>query len=118
MMGRSFHVVTQPHCANHDRGVDRRRFDNLVIELSVAAGRLVPRYALWLHLHELGLDPVGLPKRDLLAFLDDELRGFMSVHDLEISDRALRRLRSRIDRFDPRYPTPEETMRRILDLPS
>jgi len=39
-----------------------RRFDHLYTELSVAAGELAPRYALWLQLAELCGDPARLER--------------------------------------------------------
>ena len=46
----------------------RRRFDHLHSELSVAVGRLVSRYALWLQLRELGWDPEGLSRSQAVVF--------------------------------------------------
>jgi hypothetical protein len=94
--------------------VNRRRFENLVVELSVAAGHLVPRYALWLRLQELGLDPIGLERADMLRFVDGHLSSFLAEHGLALENRVQRRLRGRLARFDPRYPTPEETIQRLF----
>jgi len=92
----------------------RRRFDHLFVELSVAADELVPRYALWLRLHELGWDPVRLDRDEVLAFADDHLAGFLAEHDLRIRPRALRILRRRLRGFDPEQPTPEEVFERLF----
>ena len=93
----------------------RRRFDHLAVELSVAAREPIPRYALWLGLQEHGLDPHELGRDALLAFLDGPLSGFLVEHQLAVPRRALRRLRRRVARFDPAYPTPEEVFARIVD---
>ena len=43
--------------------MERRRFDHLFLELSVALGALAPRYALWLRIHEFGeLGAPGEPR--------------------------------------------------------
>jgi len=95
--------------------MNRRRFDNLVIELSVAAGELVPRYALWLRLQELGCDPVVLSQGDVRVFLDEHLGPFLEREALCIRPREVRRLRKRLLRYDPRHATPEEVLHRIFD---
>jgi hypothetical protein len=95
----------------------RRRFDFLFVELSVAAGELVPRYALWLRLHELGWDPVRLEHKHVVAFLDRHLASFLDEHDLRVAPRALRRLRKRLQRHDPARATPEEILERIFQAP-
>jgi hypothetical protein len=95
----------------------RRRFDHLVVELSVAVGRVVPRYALWLRLQELGWDPDHLPVEAVTAFCDDHAGDFLADHAMQLDTRTLRRLRRRLVRFDPRFPTPEETLGRIFSSP-
>jgi hypothetical protein len=90
----------------------RRGFDHLAAELSVAAGRLVPRYALWLRLRELGLDPERLTREQALAFCRAGLRGFLRGQQLRLSERALRRVERAVARFDPRRPSPLEGLAR------
>jgi hypothetical protein len=92
----------------------RRRFDHLFTELSVAAGELVPRYALWLCVQELGWDPVRIEADEVVAFVDDHLDAFLAEHDLFVPPRARRRLRRSLRRFDPRRPAPEEILERIF----
>ena len=94
--------------------MNRRRFDHLVVELSVSAGELVPRYALWLRLQDLGCDPVGLEREDVRRFIDDHLADFLVREELAIAPREVRRLRKRLLRYDPRHPTPEEVLHRIF----
>jgi hypothetical protein len=93
--------------------VGRRRFDYLVIEISVALGVRVPRYALWLFLHECGLDPEDLGRGDVEAFFDGHLERFLADRDEALGPRARRRLARRCLAFDPRHPTPEEFMERL-----
>jgi hypothetical protein len=88
----------------------RRRFDHLALEVSLAAGRAVPRYALWLALHESGADPERLTRTETVAFCDAGLPGFLAAHGLSLRHSALRRLRNAVRRFDPSVPTPEERL--------
>ncbi len=94
--------------------MDRRRFDHLVVELSVSAGELVPRYALWLQFQELGCDPIRLEREDVRLFIDEHLAAFLSREELTIAPREVQRLRRRLLRYDPRHPTPEEVLHRIF----
>lgn len=91
----------------------RRRFDHLVIEISVAVGRRVPRYALWLRLHELGWDPEELSREAALAFCGAPLSGFLGERGLALAPRPRRRLERSVARFDPSVPTPCETFARL-----
>ncbi len=88
----------------------RRRFEHLVAELSVAIGQVVPRYALWLQLRELGWMPEHLTREAVIAFHDVHLARFLSDHRLVITPRAERKLRRSLRRFDSRHPTPYERM--------
>ncbi|MGH0035458.1 MAG: hypothetical protein ACQGVK_10590 [Myxococcota bacterium] len=91
----------------------RRRFDHWMVELSVALGVRVPRYALWLFVHDCGLDPESLGKEDVAALCDDHLDRFLADRGEVLGARARRRLSRRCQRFDPRRPTPEEFMQRL-----
>ena len=93
--------------------MERRRFEHLHIELSVAVGRLVPRYALWLCLKELGWQPDRLTRGQAIAFCDEHLESFLACRGWALSGLRLRRLQRRLRRFDPRHPTPYETMARL-----
>ena len=86
----------------------RRRFDHLVVELSLALGESVPRYALWLRLHEEGFDPEALGRSQAIAFCEAPLERFLDELGLELEPRRLRRLRRVVDRFDPELSTPYE----------
>jgi hypothetical protein len=90
--------------------VGRRRFNHLVIEISVAARARIPRYPLWLRLHQLGWDPEGLSQEAALAFCGEPLDAFPADHGLRSSRRARRQLRRAVEHYDPSLPTPYERM--------
>jgi hypothetical protein len=86
----------------------RRRFDHLFAEASVATGRLLPRFGLWLACHEVGLDPERLTREQVLGFCRSALPGFLGGLGLALPPRAARRLEREVARFDPHRPTPYE----------
>jgi hypothetical protein len=88
----------------------RRRFDHLFEELSIRIGRLAPRYALWLHLRERGLDPDDLTCEQVLAFCRDDLDAFLKDHELAMRPRERKRLTRSVARHDPSRPSPIEWM--------
>jgi len=90
--------------------VNRRGFDHLVAEISVAVGVRIPRYALWSHLHESGANPDALTARDSAAYCGAPLEDFLAARGLRLDARAKRRLRRCVARFDPDTPTPEELL--------
>jgi len=93
--------------------VDRRRFDHLVEELSLALGALAPRYRLWLRLRELEADPDALTATAAIQFCQSHLAGFLREEGLELSRFALMRVRRRVARYDPAVPTPYERMEQL-----
>ena len=97
--------------------MDRRRFDHLYVELSVALDRLAPRYALWLHMADVGLDPERLSRSDVIRFCRDHLADFLARQGLALRERQARRLGRRMARFDPGHPTPYEHMARLGEPP-
>jgi hypothetical protein len=94
--------------------VNRRRFEFLHIELSVAVGAVVPRYELWLSLRNRGWDPEQLALASTTAFIEHHLDDFLAANGMAIRAREKRRLKARVRRFDPRHATPEEVMERIF----
>lgn len=93
--------------------MDRRRFDHLYEELSLALGRLAPRYALWLYVGQVGLEPDRLSRADVVNFCRQHLTRFLSDQGLSLLPRRRRRFERTVARFDPRYPTPYEHMARM-----
>jgi hypothetical protein len=86
----------------------RRRFDHLFAEASVAAGRLLPRYELWLACHERGIDPDTLTREEAVELCRRTLPGLLEKLGVALRPRAARRLERTVARFDPRHPTPYE----------
>ena len=91
----------------------RRGFDHLFAEISVGVGRLAPRYALWLRLRELGIDPERLTRTQGVAFCRAHLARFLREHGMALPPRSLRRVERAVARFDPAAPTPAEWAARI-----
>lgn len=88
----------------------RARFDHLAAEISLAVGALVPRWPLWLRLHDLGQDPEQLSADAALAFCGGPARRFLEEQGFRLSWRARRRLLRSVARFDPARPTPEQIL--------
>lgn len=86
----------------------RSRFDHLATEVSVAVGARIPRYPLWLRIHEAGDDPEALTREAAVAFCEGPLLHFLLDHGYWLSARARRRLVREVARFDPSRSTPEE----------
>ena len=93
--------------------VSRRRFEHLVVELSLAVEKTIPRYRLWLRMHDLGWNPEDLGLEEALSFCDNYLRIFLAESGLQMSSRSVRRLRREVGRFDPNVLTPYE---RVAEL--
>jgi hypothetical protein len=93
--------------------LERRRFDHLMLEISLALDRYVPRYPVWLALKEMGADPDRLSRANALAFCDAHLDQLVAHLDQALSPRQARRLRRSVARFDPDLLTPYEHMERI-----
>jgi hypothetical protein len=103
--------------ASSQRAVPHRRrgFDHLVEELSVAAGRLIPRYPLWLRLRTLGFDPERLDRAAATVFCGAPLEIFLAEYGVRLPARRLLRVRRNVQRFDPSFPTPYERMSALGD---
>jgi hypothetical protein len=93
--------------------LQRRRFDHFVIELSLALGRNLPRYPLWITFKEFGADPDFLSREVLMEFCDEHLSEFLAHLGHALTPRQFRHLRHTIARFDPEIETPYERMARI-----
>jgi hypothetical protein len=90
--------------------VGRRRFNHLILEISLAAEQRISRYGLWLQLHELGWNPEALSRQAALSFCDGPLATFLANRGINLRPRAARRLRRAVARFDPSVLTPDERM--------
>ena len=95
--------------------MDRRRFDHLATELAVAVQAPVPRYALWLQLHDQGLDPERLTRAQAVGFCKDSLRRFTLDQGLRLGFLAHRRLLREIQEFDPEWDAPAERFGRSME---
>ena len=93
--------------------MSRRRFNHLVLEVSLAVGQRIPRYPLWLRLHELGWNPERLSAQATIAFCGAPLTRFLADHGFALSPRARQRLERNLRRYNPALPTPYERMARI-----
>ena len=87
--------------------MDRRRFDHLVRELSHELDEAVPRFALWLRIHEQGFDPENLTRDEAVSLCGDFLKRFLREHGCRLGILARRRLRRSVARFEPPVATPE-----------
>jgi hypothetical protein len=90
----------------------RKRFEYLFVELCMSVERLLPRYGLWLHVHEADLDPEALSRDDALAFCGEPLTRFLAECGAELPARDRQRLVRLVARYDPAVPTPYEQMAR------
>lgn len=88
--------------------MERRYFDFLYTEISVALGQRVSRYDLWLSLWNCGGDPDDLTHGQVQSFLDAGFSRLLHEEGKTLQPRALRRLSRRLLSFDARFPTPEE----------
>lgn len=82
---------------------DRKVFNHLHEELSVLAGKFIPRMELW---EEFDGPPT---KETALIFLRETVPQVFP----EISEKKLRRLTKRFERWDPNRDTPAEIFARI-----
>lgn len=88
----------------------RTRFDHLAAEVSVAVGVAIPRYPLWLRLHEIGADPEALSLEDAVDFCSGPLVHFLVSLGYWLSPRERRRLIRTVERFDPDVPSPADRL--------
>jgi hypothetical protein len=81
-----------------------------VVELSRAVEQTIPRYRLWLRLHDFGWDPEDLKLEQAVAFCKGPMKLFLTESGLEMSARANRHMRKEVGRFDPDILTPYDRM--------
>ena len=93
----------------------RRRFDRLVVELSLALERSVPRYPLWQAVRSVGLDPEAWSTADVQRFCTIDLPRWLRQQGFALAEPRLVRLTRTMARFDPSQLTPEEHFARLSD---
>ena len=93
--------------------LDRSRFEHLYVELSLACGRRVPRYRLWLALRESGGNPEALRREHALTFFDSNLPDFLRENGLWLSRWKRRKVRRSVLFFDPAISSPDELLARL-----
>jgi hypothetical protein len=74
----------------------------------MALGVAVPRFDLWMELHEWNMDPERLTREEAIAFCEGPLASFLHVRGLFLRPRAFRRLCRNIAKYNPTIPTPYE----------
>ena len=90
--------------------MSRLVFNFLYVELSISVGTRLPRYALWLRLHELGLNPEALRLADALTFCDGPVDTFLADRGHFLTRRAHRKLRKSLAKFDPIRSSAEDLL--------
>jgi hypothetical protein len=93
----------------------RRRFDRLVMELSLAVDRCVPRYSLWQAVQAAGFDPERWSGPDAERFCARELPRWLRHNGYALAEPRLAKLTRSIARFDPSQLSPEEHFARLAD---
>ncbi len=88
---------------------NRKIFDYLHTELSVLAGKFIPRMELWEEFDAFDCFSVYPTKEIALRFIRDGKAQVLQ----EIPEKKLRRLTKRVERWDPNQDTPEEIFARI-----
>jgi len=93
--------------------VGRRVFNRLVVEISLAVGHYVSRYALWMYVHELGIDPEQMSVQEAQGFCGVPLRRFLSAQGLRLEPGELRRLERQLCRINPYRADPYDRLARL-----
>ena len=93
----------------------RRRFDHMVVELSVLLDRWVARFALWQAVKEAGYDPESWSGTQAERFCTIDLPRWLRHQGQAVPEARLARLARSVARFDPALPTPEEHFARLAD---
>jgi hypothetical protein len=68
----------------------------------------VPRFNLWMELHEWDIDPEHLTREQAIAFCDGPLQRYLHRYGHSLPPRALRRLSRKVAKYDPSTATPYE----------
>jgi len=91
----------------------RRRFDRLVVELSVLLDRWVARFALWQAVRDAGYDPESWSGSEAERFCTVDLPRWLRHQGHTVPEARLARLARNVARFDPALLTPEEHFARL-----
>ena len=93
----------------------RRRFDRLVVELSLVLDRSVPRYSLWQAVRGAGLDPEVWSGSEAQRFCMVDLPRWLRQQGFALAESRLVQLARTMARLDPSQLTPEEHFARLAD---
>ena len=93
----------------------RRRFDRLVLELTVALDRPLPRYPLWQAVHDCGLDPERWTGAEAERFCRVELPRWLRRHGYALNDARIVKIARTLARFDPTVLSAEDHFARLSD---
>ena len=93
----------------------RRRFDHMVVELSVLLDRFVARYSLWQAVKDAGYDPERWSGAEAERFCTIELPRWLRHQGLALPASCLLKLGRTLARFDSARLTPEEHFARLGD---
>jgi hypothetical protein len=96
--------------------VDRRRFEHLLIEISLACRQSLPRYRLWLALHHSDANPEDLSREHAIDFCNEDLADFLAEQGMSLSLWRRRKVRRAVKYYDPLLPTPEDRLSHLEDL--
>lgn len=95
----------------------RRVFNRLVIEISLAVRHCVSRYALWVYLHELDVDPEQMTAKDAAEFCGIRLRRYLATQGIRLEPSELLRLERQIRGINPYRPDPYDRIDGAERLP-
>lgn len=88
----------------------RRVFNRLVVEISLAVRHCVSRRALWVYLHELGVDPAQMSAKDAAALCGPPLRRFLAAQGIRLEPAELHKLELQLRRINPYRPDPYDRL--------
>jgi hypothetical protein len=95
--------------------MQRRRFDRLVLELTLALDRPLPRFALWQAVHDAGLDPERWSGAEAERFCRLELPRWLRHRGYGLSDARVAKIARTLARFDPTQLCAEDHFARLSD---
>jgi len=84
----------------------RKIFNRMVIEISLAVGHFVSRNALWVLMHERGVDPEQMTAEEVAAFCGLPLRRFLASQGLRLEPAGVQQLERQLRGINPYRPDP------------